>query len=189
MAEIPAYRRRAHAFEGEATWRAEPDALVWTCGDRRWTLPWREVTSLRVRFAPTRLKPGRRLCTLKGEGRRIEFDNQHFVGIGEFETRDEAWSAFVRAIAARVAAASPQASAYLGAGPGNYLGSALTLGLGPALLAWVLLTLPLPEGDTRWLVTVKLALVAAMLPTALVWLVRSRPRRTSLDAIAAGELG
>eukprot|EP01030_Chromulinospumella_sphaerica_P028983 gene28983-29377_t len=84
---------------------------------------------------------------------------------------------FVLACLDRVIAHAPDARASVGAGLANYFGQlAFALSM-LALLVYVLVALPTPLG---WLVVVKLLLVAAMLPVAAVWAVRSRPRTVPL---------
>lgn len=176
-----AYDKRESILEkGSRCWRIEPDALVQAFpGGRTVRLPWAGITEVRLRFAPTEWKTWRYLFTVRGAGGRIEFDNGHYVSVGEFENRSAAFSAFVGAALDEVAARSPKARLYLGSTPLNY-----TLLAGPALLAfaglaWVLWALPVSGG----LVAVRLVLLAAMLPVSLLWAVRAWPRRATFETL------
>jgi hypothetical protein len=177
---VVTYAKRENAFEkGEHVWRVEDDCLVWTRpGGDSLTLLWKDVGTVRTAFAPTEWKSWRHVFALTTrKGATLVIDNAHFKSVGDFEDRSSSFVPFVLACIERVAALAPDARGRIGAGPLNYygqLGFALAM---MALLALVLFTLPTPSGG---LVAVKLFLVAAMLPVAAAWAVRSKPRTVSL---------
>lgn len=185
---VVSYSKRENAFEkGEHIWRAEDDCLVWTRpGGDSLTLLWKDVGAVRAAFAPTEWKSWRHVFELTTrKGATLVIDNAHFRSVGHFEDRSASFTPFALACVDRVAALAPDARARIGAGPLNYYGQlAFALGM-MALLAFVLFTLPTPSGG---LLAVKLALVAAMLPVAAAWAVRSRPRTVALtpDALREG---
>ena len=175
------YSKRENAFEkGEHVWRVEDDCLIWTRpGGESLTLLWKDVGAVRAAFAPTRLKTWRHVFELTTRrGAKLVIDNAHFKSVGDFEDRSPSFIPFVLACADRVAAQSPDAKARVGAGPASYFGQLVFLLGMMALLAFVLIALPTPLG---WLVLVKLALIAFMLPVAAVWAVRARPRTAPLS--------
>jgi len=175
------YSKRENAFEkGEHVWRVEDDCLVWTRpGGDSLTLLWKDVGAVRAAFAPTRWKTWRHVFELTTrKGARLLIDNAHFKSVGDFEDRSPSFIPFVIACIDRVVALAPDARASVGAGPlGDFGQLAFMLGM-MALLAFVLVALPTPLG---WLVIVKMALIAFMLPAAAVWAVRSRPRTVPLS--------
>ncbi len=175
------YSKRENAFEkGEHSWRVEDDCLIWIrpSGDSL-TLLWKDVGAVRAAFAPTRWKTWRHVFELTTrKGSRLVIDNAHFKSVGNFEDRSPKFIPFVLACLDRVVAQAPDARASVGAGPLSYFGQmAFMLGM-MAVLAAVLLLLPTPLGGV---IIVKMLLVAAMLPVAAVWAVRSRPRKTPLS--------
>ena len=159
------YAKRENAFEkGEHVWRVEEDCLIWTrpAGDSLTLLwkTWRHVFELTTR-----------------KGATLVVDNAHFKSVGDFEDRSASFIPFVLACVDRIAVLAPDAKGRVGAGPLNYYGQlAFALGM-MALLAFVLFTLPTP---TTALIAVKLALIGAMLPVAIAWAVRSKPRKVPL---------
>jgi hypothetical protein len=66
------------------------------------------VSSVRLGFAPTRLKARRYVFALKFRGgARFEIDNFHYRGFADFEDRSMDYAAFVRAALRRIAVAAP----------------------------------------------------------------------------------
>jgi hypothetical protein len=178
---VTSYAKRDNAFErGDHVWRVGPDALVWFRPDgSSVTTLWRDISAVRLAYAPTRFKPERHLIELRTrQGRRLIIDNIHFRGVGAFETRSQAYSAFARAVLDQVAAHAPDARAWLGASSAAYGMQLAAMVAGLGLAAVVLIGLPTPPGP---LLLVKLALIALALPVAILWAVRARPRPAPLD--------
>jgi hypothetical protein len=174
------YAKRENAFEkGEHVWRVEEDCLIWTrpAGDSL-TLLWKDVGAVRTAFAPTEWKTWRHVFELTTrKGATLVVDNAHFKSVGDFEDRSASFIPFVLACVDRIAVLAPDARGRVGAGPLNYYGQlAFALGM-MVLLAFVLFTLPTP---TTALIVIKLALIGAMLPVAIAWAVRSKPRKVPL---------
>ena len=181
-----AYARRENLFEkGERRWVVEAEGLrqSWPQGGEL-LLRWAEVREIRLTFAPTRFKPWRHKLTLRGPGGAWVIDNVHFAGVGSFEDRSDSFGPFVLACVERVAALAPGATARLGSAPLAYWAQLLSVAAACSLLAMVVITLPVSFSGMVW---VKLALVAAMLPVLLTFVVRSRPRRITLDVEAFRE--
>lgn len=177
---VVTYSKRENAFEkGEHVWRVEDDCLVWTRpGGDSLTLLWKDVGAVRAAFAPTEWKTWRHVFELTTrKGATLVIDNAHFKSVGDFEDRSARFVPFVLACIARIVALAPDARARVGAGSASYFGQLAFVLAAMALLVFVLIALPTPLG---WLVLVKMALVAAMLPVAAVWAVRSRPRTVLL---------
>lgn len=176
-------QRRSILDSGEVVWTAGPEALTCRRPDGAVaTLPWAEVVGVRTAYAPTRWKTWRHLLALKASGgRSLIIDSAHFRGVGDFEDRRASFTPFAHACIEAVARASPGARATVGATPLAYAAQLLFALAMLALLALVLIALPLPLGPLIWL---KLALLAAAVPVALLWTVKSRPRRRKLDVLS-----
>lgn len=174
------YAKRENAFEkGEHIWRVEDDCLIWTrpTGESL-TLLWKDVGAVRAAYAPTRWKSWRHVFELTTrKGAKLLIDNAHFRKVGNFEDRSPTFIPFVLATLDRVIAYAPDARASVGASPASYFGQLAFVLTMMAFLAAVLILLPTPLG---WLIILKLLLIAAMLPVAINWAVKSRPRRTEL---------
>lgn len=176
-------QRRGIHDAGELVWTAGPDALTCRQPDGAVAaLPWREIVGVRTAYAPTRWKSWRHLLALTTSGgRTLIIDSAHFRGVGDFEDRRASFVPFAHACIEAVAAANPKARASVGATPLAY-GLQLVFALSMlALLALVLIALPIPLGP---LVLVKLGLLAAAAPVFLMWTLKSRPRRRTLDVLS-----
>lgn len=176
-------QRRSILDPGELVWTAEPDALTCRRPDGSLArLPWREIVAVRTAYAPTRWKTWRYILALKASGgRSLIIDNSHFRGVADFEDRRASFTPFAHACIEAVAREAPNARASVGATPLAY-GVQLLFALAMlALLAIVLIALPIPLGPLIWL---KLALLAAAVPVFLLWTLKSRPRRRTLDVLS-----
>lgn len=176
-------QRRSILDSGELVWSAGPQALTCRRPDGAVAaLAWSDVVGVRTAYAPTRWKTWRHLLALRATGgRTLTIDNAHFRGVGDFEDRRASFTPFAHACIEAVAAANPKARATIGATPLAYAAQLLFALSMLALLALVLIALPIPLGPLIWL---KLALLAAAAPVAVLWTVKSRPRRSRLDVLS-----
>jgi hypothetical protein len=182
---VTEYAKREGAFQpGETIYRAGEVALVAERPDGvRLELPWADVERVRLRPAPTRFKPGRRLLTLAGPAAILSIDNMHYDRPGRFEARDKEFAAFAAEAAGRTAAAVPEARFYLGA-PGLSYAVQLMLALGGLALAGVAILAFAPAfGGWPLVIVLKLIVLAAFLPLLIRWAVQARPRRASVAAL------
>ncbi|MDH4384328.1 MAG: hypothetical protein QE280_02675 [Caulobacter sp.] len=180
------YAKRESGLEsGVHCWRIDPQSLVWERPNgETLTLLWRDVTDLRIAFAPTRWKPWRRLLELRARhGRRLVIDNSHYRGLGDFEDRSASFRTFALDCIDQVARAAPAARGWIGSRLGDYLARLLLAMLATALLIWVLIALPTPLG---LLVVLKLLLILASLPMLILWAIRARPRRAAISPEGVG---
>lgn len=184
------YRKRENLFEkAEREWRVDPHALVLrTAEGNEMAYAWRDVVTVRLRYAPTRFKTWRYVFDVAFKnGVDWSIDNVHFAGIASFEDRSAAYTPFVHAALARIKAEAPAAKVYAGATPLSYYGQSAFVLAAFALLAAVLLTLPILDGIPG-VAVVKLLIIAAMLPFLIKWLRTSYPRAIAIDAIPENAL-
>lgn len=181
---MTSYSKRETAFDpGEQVWTVEAEGLRWARADgARLGMAWARVRAVRLTFAPTGLKPWRHKLTLVSRTAGTwTIDNGHFKGVGDFEDRSAGFNPFVLACVERVAAANPAAQGRLGADPLAYWAQMAFVVLGLGALAWVVLALPVDFNGAQW---AKLGVIAALLPTGLLFAVRSWPRPVALDVEA-----
>lgn len=186
------YRRRASLTEtGEVLWRAFPDRLeqFGPDGALRMTVPYRNVQSVRLAFAPGRFQTSRFLMELQGTRSELVLSNMHFAGIGNFEDRSETFLPLVRTVVTGIAAANPVARFTAGERPAYYW---LMLGFNAfafGMLALLLLTLPIVPGNISASVMIKGVVILFTLPLLFSWAVNARPRgfdpRTGLEKVLA----
>ena len=176
------HKARANYFEREAAWSLAPDALVSELAGQVTRCPYGEIAEVRLSYDPTRFDRKRYRCdvTRRG-GDRLTIRSSHFAGIASFEDRAATYTPLVRALIARVAAANPHCSFRAGKRPLVFWAEQLFLLAMAALLVFVLAALG--GSGLSDLVLLKLALVAALVPLALAYARRNRPRRFSPTAI------
>lgn len=151
------YVHRPRPLSADVTLRLEGNVLSMDSGMGRSEVSLADVAQVRLIYAPTNLsrKVYRTVLTLK-DGRRISYGSVAWRSIAELERRDEAYSAFTRALIARIAAANPQcrwikgqswlqwvlvcaAGAGAGLGVGSLVWTALRDGQMPAALLGALI--------------------------------------------------
>jgi hypothetical protein len=183
---MTAYRKRESLLEkAEREWRVEPHALVLrTAEGKEMAYPWRDVSRVRLRYAPTRLKTWRYTFDVAFKnGVDWSIDNAHFASIGDFEDRSATYAPFVRAALARIKAEAPQAKIYTGTSPISFAAQVAMVAVAFLGLAALFLTIPVFETSNVWWVVFKLAIIAAMIPPFVKWVRTNVPRAISPDAI------
>jgi len=191
MEAIEYSRRASVAEKGETLWRALPDRLEYYAPDGalKGVVPYDKVRRVRLAFAPGRLQQKRFLMELSGGRSRLVVTNLHFKGIGQFEDRSDTFFPMARAVVEGVQRASPGASFRAGEQPALYYLQLVFVLATLALLAVIVIGLPLVPGNFVVSVVVKLAVIAFSLPLLLSWIVHARPRRfdpaTDLDEVFA----
>jgi hypothetical protein len=175
MSDALTYSFRAHAFVKEATWRIEDGML--TCEQQGQTMrfPLAGATDVRLVFDPARVAYNRFGCNVRfRDGREAVLLNQSYSGFADFEDRSGSYVPFVRALIARIAQANPACRFHAGKPALGYVASLaflFAIFLLLALVLWVTETVSLSG-----LVTVKLIIIAAMLPTLYLYVRKNRPR-------------
>lgn len=102
------YTHRPRPLSADVTLRLEDDTLAMTTGMGSSDVPLADIVQVRLLYAPTNLsrKVFRTILTLK-DGRRIGYGSVAWRSITDLDLRNEAYSAFTRALIAGVAAANP----------------------------------------------------------------------------------
>lgn len=188
---MTSYSKRESIFHnGETVYRADPQALSARRPDgTHIDIPWGSVTRARLTYAPTRMKPHRRLLTIASPVGIVNIDDMHFAGIGRFERREADFAAFAGAAADRIAQAAPQAGFFLGAAMLSYI-ALIMLGLGGLALAGIaILSLGLPLGGWPIAILLTLFLLLFFLPVFGRWVWRARPRTVPAEAFARAARG
>jgi hypothetical protein len=185
MEEVVYRRKRSALSRSEREWRVEEHALVTRGGSgRERRFPWRDMVSVRLCHEPARLKPWRYVFELQPRhGRKIEIDNAHCLGPGEFEERSEAYTRFVRAALKRVAAENPKARALIGETPKRYFFLFIVALVVLGGLAFALIAVATPLDRLPYAPAIKLAIILLMLPIFWRWVIGAMPRGVPLDAV------
>lgn len=168
------HRCRVSVLEKEILWRLEGDVLVQITGELPpFRIPLATVQSIRLFYAPTRFQTGRYGCRigLRG-GHSLGLQNEHFEGFATFTDRSATYRALVLALIRRRAALGAGCRFLCGTSWVNWIvQTGILLGSGLLLAAVFLAFGPSSNG----MITVKLLLIAAMVPVAVGWVVKNRP--------------
>jgi len=167
----------------ESYWRVEPDQLVVfrpKTGETR--IAWAEITGLRLSFAPSQVVPDRYRVIVTTARGKFAIDNTHFVSLGNFEPRSEAYRTMLGALIDRLRVAQPNLRVSIGSRPLAYWGQVIGLTLLFAVLGFTLVFF-VPDGGLSWLQLVKIGLILVALPLLYRWARLARPIRTTLDSI------
>ncbi len=180
------YRKRQSLFtKAEHVWRVEEDTLVTSepAGTESRVF-WKDVTGVRLAYAPTRMKTWRYVFVVElKNGRKIEIDNGHFAGLADFKGRSNFYVPFVRAALERIRILAPDARVRIGSGVISYVLTLSFVAVATAALAIVLFVLPTPLDYLSYPSTVKLVIIILFSPILIRWTVKARPRTISLDEI------
>jgi hypothetical protein len=181
------YVARANALEYEAIWRLGPDALELQGGptagpDTVMRFPYRDITGVRLSYAPSRVDSARYRCDLRmRSGQQLAILSTHYAGIADFEDRAATYAPFVRALISRVAAANPSARFRSGKSPVTYWLEHLFLLAMVVLLVFVLSMTGLGYlSESSW---AKLFIVLCSIPLLIAYTRKNWPRRFAPDAI------
>jgi hypothetical protein len=183
-------RRRSAIARSEREWRVEQDALVTrggTGGEKRY--PWTDFISVRLCHEPVRFRPWRYVFELQPrKGAKLVIDNAHYISVGRFEDRSEAYARFVRAAVERLAVAKPGGTALIGETPKRYFFLLLFALIGLGAVAFALIAVPTPLDALPLAGVIKLAIILLMLPIFWAWVLKAMPRGVPLNAIPARAL-
>lgn len=181
------HRCRVSVLEKEILWRLEGDVLVQITGELPpFRIPLATVESIRLFYAPTRFQTGRYGCRigLRG-GHSLGLQNEHFEGFATFSDRSATYRELVLALIRRRAALGAGCRFLCGTSWLNWIvQTGILLGSGLLLAAVFLAFGPSSNG----MITVKLLLIAAMVPVAVGWVVKNRPRTFDPGAVPEGLL-
>ncbi len=175
MTDAAAHAFRHHAFARETIWRLNGNGLVIQSDRETTRLPLAQVAEFRVAYDPTRVALDRYRCDLLlADGRKLTLLNKSFVSFAVFESRNATYGPFVRALAAAVHDANPDCRFRVGKGMRGYVATIIFLIAVLVVLFWVLgLTAGMP---LSWIVIAKLTFFVVMLPFAISYFRKNRPR-------------
>jgi hypothetical protein len=179
---VQTYAARRSTFEKTTVWRLHEAAMeIATEGTEPIRLAYADILRMRLTYDPTRLSDVRHRCEVTArDGRRFRIVSATYVRLATFESQAAVYVPFVRSLAARIAAANPQAAFLTGKSPPVYYAEQAILAALVVILAVVLFTIGLPLSD---LLFVKLILIATLVPFAVKYAVRNRPGRFDPQAI------
>lgn len=138
-------------------------------------VPLAEIAQVWLSYQPTRDESQRFVCTLVTRaGAKLPFTNREYRGLLDFVRHDAEYSAFVREIH-HALRKRKDVTYHGGVGAARHaLGSGcLVLGLATALIAVAVM---LASMGFVLIATLKIVLIAVMVPGAMRWVARNKPR-------------
>jgi hypothetical protein len=143
-----------------------------------------DVKELRLCFDPTRFDTARHRCDLRlFNGGKVTLFSTCYLGVADFEDRAASYVPLVRALVARVAAASASCRFRAGKGRAAYWAEHIFLLVMAAMLVFVLFAFG-GQGLSE-LVWAKLAITASFIPVMLLYTRKNWPREFKPSAIPA----
>ena len=163
---VPAHSVRNSLIDKERTFTLGPNALCWTDAGRaqgkggQGQMAYADVRDMRLIAYASPLGEAYQ-CTVRGKtGGKIKLRSAHYRSLNNFEDRTETYSAFVKALAGRIAAVAPEAK-FIAGSTGLWM---VWLIVGVLMLGLVvLLVLSLFEGlppAGPWVIALVVCLIA-----------------------------
>jgi hypothetical protein len=179
---------RLSLFSKERTYRLEPDALVWSEGNKSGRLPYDAVKYVHIYSVPPAMGQKVRRTILKSDlSPKVVIAGAHFAGLGQFEDRSDSYFAFVEELLARVTAARPDVPIRVGQ-------SWLLYGFWVAMLVLSAILLPLMaiiifDGGFEPRAIPAIGIMLVFLPVSWKIVRRGRPRFADASALRELDLG
>jgi hypothetical protein len=174
------YHARHDVLEPACTFRLTVTGLSIDAGGPVQVLPYSEISRVGLRFFPTRVQTNRFECLIDARSRTLKIGNEFYRGIASFDDRSAEYRIFVTELCRRLAAAQPDTEFFAGRAAWALALEYGFLLLMALFLGWILW---LTGGTFRFLIWVKLAIVAFFLPTLVRYVKRNRPVRFDPRAI------
>ncbi|WP_306251767.1 hypothetical protein [Parvularcula sp. IMCC14364] len=172
------YRRR-HSFldRVERVYRLEEEAVIEIRPQKKIEIRLDDVVEFRLCHLPTTEKPNRYMTTIKNsKGECIQFDNMHYRAKGGLEERSLAYRDFVEPLVAALRAENPNLLVRSGGARWYYI-LRMMEGLGLALAVMLgILFIPMTDGWFSAIGILKIVAVLALLPLAVRWAIKIRPK-------------
>lgn len=169
------HRVRVSALEKESNWTLMGDTLwISTEGQPDIPIPLAGIVTVRLSYDPSRYQTKRFRCHLyNANGKCATIQNDSYMGIADFEDRSESYVALLHALIPRIASLNPRCVFKTGTSNLSWWGQAIFL-LGIfSILILMLIFLYTAIGS---LAIVKLVIIAFMVPIAIRWFLRNKPK-------------
>jgi hypothetical protein len=178
---------RRSVLEQEVTWSVTPEVLERSeQGKATMAYPLADVLSVRIAYDPTRVDDARHWCDITLQSKAVlRIVSTHYRGIADFEDRGKTYAAMTRALIAALGKINPACTFDAGKPKAHYIGEILLMVAALLFLAVVLFNLGF---GTSEIVMAKLVLLGAMVPVAIAYIRKNRPRIFTPDRIPGDAL-
>ena len=169
------------SFDKVRIYRIVGDQFQFEEGGNIQNFPLSEIQSIRCRFFPTRFQLDRyELIITFANGLTFKIGNQFFRGFADFEDCSPAFRDFVIALHQARSTVHPPCRFFAGVTPLSFWLNAAFLGSVMIILAILII---LFATSVPALALIKLALLIILLPTAINWFRKNRPKEYQGNAI------
>ncbi len=168
------YTQKLNHFSKTTKWQLHEKGLIMTeDGGVEWKIPFGNITSVRLRFEPSRAETRRYAMRIQA-GRELTLTNINYRGFMDFEEQSEDFNAFVYAFHEALRRANPNATYKAGSTLGAFIGN--------VILNVFVLTLLVGVGiffitTGMWgIAAVKAAIILFYVPIMLIQLKKNFPK-------------
>ncbi len=174
LPRIPVYEARLTYFDKVRIYRIIGQQLQFEEEGRLQNIPLSEITSIRCRFFPTRFQLDRyEMILVFSSGLTLKLGNQLFRGFADFEDRSPAFRDFVTSLHAARMNVNPPCKFLAGVTPLSFWLNALFLG---SILVLLIFLMVVFATSIPGIALVKFVIFILMLPIAVNWFRKNKPR-------------
>ena len=171
---MASYSVRRNAFEDPRTWVVDDTGLSWNDGKAKRHVRFDEIATIRLEYGATRFDSARFLCSVVGpNGWTEQIVSTGYSGLADFTDRRPDYVPFIRALIAATAAANPKCQFVAGSNAGKYWLNVASLVFAAVVIAIVAVSIGIP---LTAVILAKGIVIAFLLPRAVSWVKRNRPR-------------
>lgn len=168
------YAHRNSLFHKQRQYRILHDGLAWQDDDQSVVLPYCDIQSVELQFAPSRVQGNRYLMTLNAKKLgKVQITNTTYRGIGHFEELNETYVPFVQALHQKIADKNSDVVFKQGSSWAGYIFSILVV------LFLILVVISAGWFFTMfgmiWVAFIKLVILAYYLPRLWRYIKRNKP--------------
>lgn len=150
------YTFRRSVLTQYETWEVTPSGLVNETA--RVVCPYEKIKSIRLKYAPGRVKTNNYICEIEyhGTGIKTSISSTSYISFGNFENLGKAYQLFVTALIEAAAIANPTCEFYSGKKPLHFILEYLAVALMLIGLFWLMFAL---DADLTAFIAVKLLII------------------------------
>lgn len=177
------YTVRRNVLENPRHWTLDATGLGWDDGKTKGHFDFGEIAAIRLEWGGTRYDTARHLCSvIRFNGWTEQIVSTEYVGLADFTDRKHDYVPFVKALVAATAAANPKCRFIAGSSAAKYWVNVAALVFSLVVIAAAALLIGIPFTAV---IIAKGVVIAFLLPLAISWVKRNRPRVFDPQAIPA----
>lgn len=177
------YTVRRNALETARAWAVDDKGLSWQGGPQSGHFDFSEIATIRLEYGATRFDAARFVCSVcRFNGWTEQIVSTEYSGLADFTDRKADYVPFVRALITATAAANPKCQFVAGSGTGRYWLNIAALVFSAVVIIFAALSFGIP---LIAVIVAKAVVILFLLPRALAWVRRNKPRSFDPASIPA----